>query len=77
VTAVTVFVYSLLGAAVYAAVGLGVCTIALHRFYNMVDYITISAACAGAVVGAVCGAAQLITAAVRARAKPVPVGEQV
>jgi hypothetical protein len=77
VTAVTVFVYSLLGATVYAAIGLGVCALAVSRFYNMVDVITVWAACAGAVVGAVCGAAQLITAAVRARAKPVPVGEQV
>jgi hypothetical protein len=66
VSAVNVFVYSVLGAAVYAAIGLAVCIVAMTR-YTSIDYVMVSAGCAGAVVGAVAGGTQLITAAVRGK----------
>lgn len=65
--AVNVFVYSILSAAVYAFLGLVVCSVGIGRLYPAIDYVVVSAGCAGAVVGAVAGGTQLITAAVRAR----------
>jgi hypothetical protein len=76
VAAVNVLVYSVLGAAVYAALGLAVCLAAISRLYNNVEYVTISAGCAGAVVGAVAGATQLLTAAMRAKPNPPAAGER-
>jgi hypothetical protein len=65
VAAVSVFFYSVLSAAVYALLGLALCFLAISRLYPAIDYVVVSAACAGAVVGAVAGATQLITSAVR------------
>jgi hypothetical protein len=66
VSAVNVFVYSVLGAAVYVTLGLGVCHVAQAR-YGSIEYILVYAGCAGAIVGAVAGGTQLITAAVRGK----------
>ena len=63
--AISVFIYSVLSAVVYALLGLALCFIAVSRLYTAVDFVVVCAACAGAVVGAVAGATQLITAAVR------------
>jgi hypothetical protein len=78
VTAFYVLISAIVGALVFAALGLAVCAVAVTRYYNAVDFVTVHAACAGAVVGAVAGAAQTLTTALRGKsalAMPVPPAE--